>query len=145
MINFLDTSVLVPAFLTDHPHHSASRDLLRRCSPETAVCTGHSLAEFYATLTRLPAPNRASPQQALRFIENIEQRLGFVSLTSEEYRNLIRLAASEGIAGGTLYDYLIASCAIKAGADTISTWNTKHYRLFGPEIVGKLRVPEAAP
>jgi hypothetical protein len=55
------------------------------------------------------------------------------------------MAASEGIAGGTLYDYIIASCAIKARADTICTWNTKHYRLFGPEIVEKLRVPEALP
>ena len=85
MIRLLDTSVLVPAFLTDHEHHIRSRRLLVQCTPQTDVCAGHSLAEFYSTLTRLPAPNRASPKQALRFIENIEQQLGFVSLTSEEY------------------------------------------------------------
>lgn len=77
-------------------------------------------------------------------MENIEQQLGFVNLTSEEYRSTIRAAASASIAGGTLYDYLIASCALKAQADVIYTWNTRHYQLFGPEIVEKLRIPEAA-
>jgi len=143
LIRFLDTSTLVAAFLTEHPHHAASRNELRRCSPETAACAGHSLAEFYATLTRLPAPHRASPEQVMLFIENIEQHLAVVSLTPEEYRAALHSAAAAGIAGGTLYDFLIARCALKAGAGIISTWNTKHYQLFGTDIAAKLRLPES--
>lgn len=141
-MRFLDTSVLVPAFLTEHPHHAASRNVLRQCRPEAAACAGHSLAEFYATLTRLPSPHRASPEQVLLFIEDIEQHLAFVSLTPAEYQDALRLAAAAGIAGGTLYDFLIARCALKANASTIFTWNMKHYELFGTEIVAKLCRPE---
>ena len=126
----------------DHEHHAASRDILRRCDPQTAFCAGHSLAEFYSTMTRLPPPNRASPRQILRFIENIERQLGLVSLTPEEYRTALRQASALGIAGGTLYDYLIAFCALKAGADVIYTWNLKHFHQFGPEILGRLQSPQ---
>lgn len=145
MTLFLDTSVLVPAFLIDHQHHTASRSLLRRCNPEIAICASHSLAEFYSTLTRLPAPNRASPQQTQRFIENITQQLGFIYLNSEEYRIALRQAAGMGIEGGILYDYLLACCALKAGADIIYTWNLKHFQRFGPEVLEKLQSPQIAP
>ena len=142
-MRFLDTSVLVPAFLTGHPHHPASRNALLQCRPEAAACAVHSLAEFYATLTRLPTPHRASPGQVRLFIENIEEHLAVVSLTSEEYRDALRLAAAAGIAGGTLYDFLIARCAVKADATVICTWNMKHYRMFGTEIEARLRHPDA--
>jgi predicted nucleic acid-binding protein len=56
----------------------------------------------------------------------------------------MRSAAAAGIAGGTLYDYLIAQCALKARADAIYTWNTRHYQLFGPAVLNRLRLPEAA-
>ena len=98
---------------------------------------GRILCHHYA----LPVPNRASPKEAIRFIENIEQHLSFVSLTREEYRQAIRLAAAIGIAGGTTYDYLHTHCALKARPDVIYTWNLKHYQLFGSEIRHKLRIP----
>ena len=47
-----------------------------------------------------------------------------------------------GIDGRTLYDYLIAFCALKAGADVIYTWNLKHFQQFGPEILGRLQSPQ---
>jgi len=129
----------------DHEHHAASRNILRRCDPQTALCAGHSLAEFYSTLTRIPPPNRASPRQALRFIENIERQLGFVSLTPDEYLTALRQASAMGIAGGTLYDYLIACCALKARADIIYTWNVRHFQQFGPEILERLQSPQSVP
>lgn len=49
-----------------------------------------------------------------------------------------------GIAGGTMYNYLIAQCALKSRAGAIFTWNVKHYRRFGPEVVEKLKVPVSA-
>jgi predicted nucleic acid-binding protein len=145
LTHFLDTSVLVAAFLTEHNHHAASRSALRQCGPETAACAGHTLAEFYATMTRLPAPHSASPDQTLLFMENIEQHLAIVSFTSEEYRAAIRSAAAAGIAGGTFYDYLIARCALKAEAEIICTWNIKHYQLFGTEVAARLRMPDSNP
>lgn len=128
------------------PHRaSSSRDwrrLLRQCNRETASCAAHSLAEFYATLTRLPPPNRASPRQALLLLENITEHLAIVTLSPEDYRTSLREAALAGVAGGTLYDFLIARCALIAKVDVLFTWSTRHYQLFGPAVTGLLQVPQ---
>jgi len=34
-----------------------------------------------------------------------------------------------------------ARCALKDRAATIYTWNTRHFRQFGPEVEKKLQVP----
>jgi predicted nucleic acid-binding protein len=99
------------------------------------------LAEVYSTLTRLPQPHRASPAQALACIENIVTRLRCVSLNGEEYRSVIQEAAGRLIGGATIYDALIARCALKSGADEIFTWNIRHYQLLGTEVVGRLKTP----
>jgi hypothetical protein len=50
-------------------------------------------------------------------------------------------AAAADIVDGTIYDALLASCAIKAEAEHIYTWNTKHFRQFSQDIVKRLRTP----
>ena len=65
MRDFLDTSVLVAAFHVDHPHHRPSFDLFARYKRTDACYAMHSLAEVYATLNGMPAPRRASGDQAL--------------------------------------------------------------------------------
>ncbi|MEP7352069.1 MAG: PIN domain-containing protein [Acidobacteriota bacterium] len=138
---FLDTSVLVPVFLADHPHHLASLGLFSTCTPETACCAGHSLAEVYSTLTRLPAPHRASPEQAIKCIEEIAKRFRLISLDGPAYVAAIQNAASQNIAGGTVYDALIATCALHSGAAQIYTWNQRHFERFGPDVSLRLMLP----
>lgn len=135
---FLDTSVLVPVFLADHPHHTASLELYATCTPETASCAGHSLAEVYSTLTRLPAPHRASPEQAIKCVEEISRRFRLIILDGVAYLAAIQTAAAQNIAGGTFYDSLIATCALHSGAAQIYTWNQRHFEQFGSEV--KLRL-----
>jgi predicted nucleic acid-binding protein len=118
LARFLDSAVLVPVFVADHPHHQASIRLYSDCSRETDWCAAHSLAEVYSTLTRLPQPHRASPAQALACIENIVTRLRCVSLNGEEYRSVIEDAAGRLVGGATIYDALIAHCALKIAADS---------------------------
>ncbi len=71
---FLDSSVLVPVFLAEHPHHAPSLRLYTQCDSGIACCASHSLAEVYSTLTRLPLPHRATPDQAIEFLESIHSR-----------------------------------------------------------------------
>ncbi len=143
MSSFLDTSVLVPVFLEDHPHHAASIALFSTCQPEAAYCAAHSLAELYSTLTRIPAPHRASPDQAIKCGKKIAARLRLISLDGPATLAAIKNSASQGIAGGTIYDALIASCALEANAERISMWNTRHFERFGPEVALRLRTPLA--
>lgn len=143
MKSFLDTSSLFPVFLADHPHHTASLRLYKRCTPDAAFCASHSLAEIYSTLTRIPPPHRVAPDQAVEFLESMRGRFSFISLDGDVYLAAIRDAAANRIIGGTIYDALIARCAIQAGADTIFTWNTRHFQLLGTEIVRRLRTPDS--
>jgi predicted nucleic acid-binding protein len=68
---FLDTSVLVASIVRQHREHERSFALLDRVQSgrDQGVISAHSLAETYATLTKLPPPFRHSPEQALLSIE----------------------------------------------------------------------------
>ncbi len=134
MRSFFDTSVLVPAFIEDHEHHEASLAVFLKANKVRDGCSAHSLAEIYATLTRLPGRNRFAGEQVLLVLANIRERLHLVALDGDEYFDAIQSAADLQIAGGTIYDALIARCAIKARADRLYTWNSKHFELFGAAV-----------
>jgi predicted nucleic acid-binding protein len=138
---FFDTSVLVAAVSVQHVHHAPSLAAYLAGNKNQACCAAHSLAELYATLTRLPGKQRMSCEQALLFLDEINDRLRTVVLDSEEYCSAIADAAAEGLVGGTIYDALIARCAIKAKAEIIFTWNIDHFHRMGPEVAKKLRTP----
>jgi predicted nucleic acid-binding protein len=138
---FFDTSVLVPVFYGDHVHHQLSLDLFIRFEKSGGCCGAHSLAEVYSTLTRMPGRNRISSEQAMLFIGSIRERLSLVALTGHEYATALEASASQGIVGGSIYDAILARCAIKAKAETIYTWNERHYAQCSSEITQRLRTP----
>jgi predicted nucleic acid-binding protein len=138
---FFDTSVLIPVFVEDHIHHDRSVAVFRVADHKTGCSAAHSLAEFFAAFTRLPAPYRASGEQVWLFLKQIEERLSIISLTGDEYLGVIRRATEAGILGGTIYDAVLAGCALKVMPEAIYTWNERHFRLFGPEIAARVRTP----
>jgi predicted nucleic acid-binding protein len=89
----------------------------------------------------MPGKHRISREQAMLFITNIRERLTIVTLTADEYGDMLEKFASIGIIGGTIYDALLASCALKAKARMVFTWNTRHYAQFGPDVVRLLKTP----
>jgi predicted nucleic acid-binding protein len=138
---FFDTSVLVPVFVEEHPHHEASLAVFLRSDKKRGSCAAHSLAEVYATLTRLPGKHRASASEAMLFLENMEERLVLISLDAEEYWRAVMHSTESGIVGGMIYDALLAHCALKARAENIFTWNVEHLRRVGPEVAKRIRTP----
>jgi predicted nucleic acid-binding protein len=141
MKGFFDTSALVPVFYGDHVHHQASLELFIQFDKSNGCCGAHSLAEVYATLTRMPGRHRISSEQAMLFIGSIRERLTIVALNGEEYADALQASAALGIVGGGIYDALLAHCALKAKAEAIYTWNARHYVLCGSEVVTRLRTP----
>ena len=136
---FFDTSVLIPIFIEDHEHHERSLKVFVEADKTHDCCAAHSLAEVYATMTRLPGRHRLSGEQVLLFLGNLRERLTLITLTGDEYFATIREAAEAGVLGGTIYDALIARCALKAKAEAVYTWNVKHFERFGPAIVQRLK------
>jgi len=138
---FLDTSVLVPVFLGDHVHHAPSLAVFTRFAKTEVSCGAHSLVEVYSSLARLPGKHRIGGEQAILFIESIRERLTIVGLVPEEYFALLRANAALGISGGAIYDALLASCALKSGAEILFTWNLRHYGQLGPQVKLLLQTP----
>lgn len=138
---FFDTSALIPVFLEDHERHEPSLSAFINADRKTGCCGAHSLAEVYATLTRLPGRHRLSGDQVLLFLQNIYERLTLVALDGEEYLAAMTSAAAASITGGALYDALLAHCALKARAEIIYTWNVRHFQQLGPEIAPRVRTP----
>jgi predicted nucleic acid-binding protein len=138
---FLDTSVLVAAFYDAHEHHKPSFELLVRQERKSGSTAAHCLAEVYATITGMPGRDRVSGDEALLFLDSVRERLSIVTLAPEEYFKAVAAAANVGVAGGGIYDAILGQCALKAGAQSIYTWNVKHFKRLGLEIARRVRTP----
>ncbi len=141
MKSFFDTSVLVATSVEGHEHHERSFALFIDADRKTACCAAHSLAERYATLTRLPGKFRLSADQAMLFLHSVEERLEVISLDPREYQLAIREAATAGIAGGTIYNAVLGRCALKARATRIYTWDVGDFQRLSTEIAERVRTP----
>jgi len=141
MKGFFDTSVLVAVFYGDHVHHQASLLRFIQFDRSTGSCGAHSLVEVFSTLTRMPGKHRVSGEQAMLFVSGICERLLLVALDGDEYVNALKTAASLGVVGGGTYDAMLAQCALKAQAETIYSWNSRHYAHCGQEVVRRLQTP----
>ena len=129
----LDTSCLVALVSSWHEHHARTVESLERRLRAGAkiVVPAHALLEAYAVLTRLPAPNRLSPGDAIEVLrENFEKNARTVSLDADEYWALLRAAPTAGLYGGRIYDAVIAASVRKTKAREILTWNLKHFESF---------------
>ena len=138
---FFDTSVLVAVSLAQHQHHERSLIAYLKATPSNGACAAHTLAELYATVTRLPGNQRMSCEQALLFVDDVRGRLSIIALNPEDYYSALLLAADENVTGGTVYDMLLAHCARKVNAEIVYTWDFRDFARLGKDIAHRLRTP----
>jgi predicted nucleic acid-binding protein len=141
MQEFFDTSVLVAAFWRGHIHHLPSLKRFAAAERKHSACGIHSLAEVYSVMTTLPVKPMIPPEQAMLFVEEVRNRLTLVSLSPEEYFAAIQDASSSGFTGGRIYDSLLLACASKCKAQTVYTWNLKHYQSLAPGLAPRIQSP----
>jgi predicted nucleic acid-binding protein len=125
----VDTSVAVAAALPWHESHPAARAAM----PERrAVLLAQVAIETYSVLTRLPPPHRVPASLARDFLE---ARFAFppLALSPEGYRELLDLAPAQNIAGGAVYDAVVAATARQVGATllTLDRRALATYQLLG--------------
>jgi len=111
----VDSSVLVAAYATWHESHSQAADAVRR----GPALIAHAALEAYSVLTRLPERVRA-PAELVR--QYLEANFGavWVGLSGEQQRTLLLRLPALGIAGGSVYDALIAATAAVHEAKLLS-------------------------
>lgn len=140
----VDTNVWVAALVEVHSHHARALPWLESVKQQTvaAVISAHTLAEVYAVLTSLLHRPMISPAQAHQLIKNnIIGQVDVVAVTVDDYLDLIRHLAQTGIAGGAVYDAVIACAAAKAKVDHIVTFNARDFRRVYPSLAASVIVP----
>ena len=128
----LDTSVAVALLVQTHSQHAAIVDWWG--GREAALC-GHALAETYSVLTRLPGDLRLAPTDAARLLaERFAQPL---ILGPNAAKHLPDLLSRLGIAGGAVYDALVALAALEHGT-SLATRDIRAkatYELVGANVI----------
>ena len=104
----VDTSVAVALTVADHEHHDETFEALegRRLG-----LAGHAAFETYSVLTRLPAPARRTPATVARLLAATFPQTRF--LGPDAARSLLERLDAIGIAGGSVYDALVAAAAVE--------------------------------
>ena len=106
----IDTSVAVALAAAGHEYHRATRMAIgdRSCG-----LAGHAAFETFSVLTRLPPPNRRTPAAvALLLAHNFP---GSRFLSAQGAGRLHARLSSLGLAGGAVYDALVAATAAEHG------------------------------
>ncbi|MGH3275213.1 MAG: type II toxin-antitoxin system VapC family toxin [Streptosporangiaceae bacterium] len=107
----VDTSVAVPLLVRSHHDHAA---VTRWWDGQDITLSGHALVETYSVLTRLPGDARLAPADAARLLS--ARFSAPLVLSSSPARNLPDTLSRMGIAGGAVYDALVALAAKEHGA-----------------------------
>ncbi|MGE0600950.1 MAG: PIN domain-containing protein [Dehalococcoidia bacterium] len=125
-----DTNVMIASVQAWHVHHERARSELRtrRENGDALLLAAHSLVECYSVLTRLPPSQRVRPEIAVRMIgANFVERGRIIGLGAGDYWPILEAAAGRGVAGGRVFDALIAAAARAAGAEVLLTFNVRHF------------------
>jgi predicted nucleic acid-binding protein len=110
-----DSSVVIAAFSAWNEHHEAAIEALG----DARDLVAHAELESYSVLTRLPEPLRAEPELVAEYL--LEDFSGKRMVLGEaERRALIGRLALLSIAGGAVYDALVAVTAAHHGYRLLS-------------------------
>ncbi len=128
----LDTSVAIPLLVRTHRSHT---EVVEWWDGREIALSGHALAETYSVLTRLPGDLRLSPGEAARLMS---ERFGDPLLLGwRTSRRLPAVCSKLGIAGGAVYDALVALAALEHDA-TLATRDNRAratYEVVGADVV----------
>jgi predicted nucleic acid-binding protein len=128
----LDTSVAVPLLVQTHRAHDS---VVRWWDGREVALTGHAVAETYSVLTRLPGDLRVAPADAARLLR--ARFAAHLQLKPRTAARLPELFAELGVAGGAVYDALVALAAVEHDVvlATRDARATATYQAIGARIV----------
>lgn len=110
-----DSSVVIAAFSGWNQHHERAIEALG----EARDLVAHAELESYSVLTRLPEPFRAVPQLVAEYLRKDYPGKRMV-LPESKRRDLIARLAGLSIAGGAVYDAMVAATAAHHGYRLLS-------------------------
>lgn len=131
----IDSSVIIAGLLSWHEFHDrAFRALKRENARKELLVPLPALIESYSVMTRLPSPHRLRPETAYELLHDLFGEARIVTLSAGNAWNFVRDCVGEAIAGGRVYDAVIAEVAIVSGAEKVLTLNPRDFESFADRI-----------
>ncbi len=106
--SLVDTSAAVALLVGDHDQHDSTFEAL---AGRRLGLAGHAAFETFSVLTRLPAPARRTAVVVDRLLRANFPHSRFLS--PDRAADLLAVLPAHGIAGGSVYDALIAATAVE--------------------------------
>jgi predicted nucleic acid-binding protein len=127
-----DSSVVIAAFASWNQHHETALEALG----DTRDLVAHVELEAYSVLTRLPEPFRAAPLLVAEYLRKDYPGKRMV-LPEPVRRDLVTRLAGLSIAGGAVYDAMVAATAAHHGYRLLSCDRRAMptYERLGVEVV----------
>jgi predicted nucleic acid-binding protein len=130
-----DTSVVIAGFLNWHDFHVRALQALRKVMTERSLLIPFPvLVESYSVLTRLPSPHRLRPEAAHELLKGSFSGARVAGLSSRKAWTFLDDCVASAIVGGRIYDAVIATTAIEAGASELLTFNPRDFEIFRDRI-----------
>ncbi len=135
MIAF-DSSVIVAALLSWHENHDRAARAVERAlqSKGGIIIPAHALFETYAVMTRLPAPHRLAPADAVALLDDNFKSTRLATLSARSVGSVLRRLGAANFGGGITYDAIILEAAVEAGASELLTLNERDYDRLEPRL-----------
>jgi len=131
----VDSSVLIAGLLSWHEFHDrAFQALGKLISARLLLIPFPALIESYSVMTRLPSPHRLHPEIAYQILHESFSETRVVGLSAGSAWSFLSEYVAAGIAGGRVYDAVIASAAIAAHASELLTFNPRDFEAFSDRI-----------
>lgn len=127
-----DTSVAVPLLVQTHAAHAA---VVRWWDNREIARSGYAPVETYSVLTRLPGDLRLTPTDAVRLLQ--ARCTAPLTLRPATARRIPEILGHLGIAGGAVYDALVALAAVEHGSD-LATRDARAkptYEIVGADVI----------
>jgi predicted nucleic acid-binding protein len=131
----VDSSVIVAGVLSWHEFHErAILALEKAVAGRRLLMPLPVLIESYSVLTRLPAPHRLRPAVAYELLHDSFAGARVIGVSPATAWTFVQSCVDTGTVGGRVYDAVIASAAIEAGASELLTFNARDFDVFRERI-----------
>lgn len=127
----VDTSVAVALVVSGHEGHEQAMEAL---DGRLLGLAGHAWFETFSVLTRLPPPARRRPPEVASILLHNFPETRFLSARAAQ--ELVDRVAELGVAGGSVYDALVAQTALEHGLPLASRDRraVEIYRALGARV-----------
>ncbi len=127
---FFDTSVLIAGMTTQHIHFVQSSPWLSLVANRVikGFISTHTLAEFYANLTRMPHTPSVTPLIAQKMIKEwVLEYCTPIALDHSDYLLALDRIIGRSLRGGVIYDSLHLQAALKQKVHALVSLNERDF------------------